>query len=378
MVVGHEASLSGAPVLLLHLFRLVKENNIASFFFVLRRDGPLVDEYKNIAEVIVLKTSKYSIEKQIFKRLCNILINRFTILKVLIKGCRCDCIFSNTIINGSLLKTLSILNKPIITYVHELQHIIDFFIDKKEAKYTLKLTSVFAFPSVAVRNVLVNNYCVSNDKLKKLSYYFPVKKQIIDEEQAASNSAFRKKFGFKEDDLIIGGMGLASKRKGVDLFIEVCELVIAQNKKIRFCWVGNYEDLDIQRKTQELIAEKNLSENILFTGPLPHNLNNFSFFNLFFLSSREDPYPLVVLEAAIMKVPSICFSDSGGIVEFIEKDAGWIIEDFSVKEASTQILSLAQNKEQILQVGNAAFEKVIKLHCTPEVIVREFKEMLLA
>src|SRR5205814_4023764 len=47
--------------------------------------------------------------------------------------------------------------------------------------------------------------------------------------------------------------------------------------------------------------------------------------DVFLLSSREDPFPLVALEAAQCGLPILCFADSGGMQEFVEGDAGYVV-----------------------------------------------------
>ena len=131
---------------------------------------------------------------------------------------------------------------------------------------------------------------------------------------------------------------MVSERKGVDLFINTCEKVVFSNPDIKFVWIGAFESDDQELNLRNLIKEKQLDTNLIFTGSLPYDVYNFSPFDIFFLPSREDTYPLVVLEAAIMKVPTICFSGSGGVVEFVGDDAGWIIDDFSPSKASDKII----------------------------------------
>ena len=127
---------------------------------------------------------------------------------------------------------------------------------------------------------------------------------------------------------------------------------------------------------REMISTKQLEENLIFTGPLRYDVYNFSPFDIFFLSSREDTYPLVVLEAAIMKIPTICFADSGGIVEFIGDDAGWSIGDFSIGLAANKIIELQSKKELVCSFGDTAFDKVVSLHCDSHKIVNQYEAIV--
>jgi glycosyltransferase involved in cell wall biosynthesis len=171
-------------------------------------------------------------------------------------------------------------------------------------------------------------------------------------------------------------MGFASKRKGTDLFVEVFKCLYKKNKNIKFCWIGEFENEQFKKEILKDIPNEILENNLIFTGSLPNSFSNYAPFDVFFLSSREDPYPLVVLEAASMRKPSICFNGSGGIPEFVGEDAGWIISDFDVEAVCDLIDNLYQNREQILAKGNAARTKVINLHGNDELVLKQFDAIL--
>src|SRR5258708_40252674 len=105
------------------------------------------------------------------------------------------------------------------------------------------------------------------------------------------------------------------------------------------------------------------------------------FFNtiyLYLLSSREDPYPLVVLEAADYKKPTVCFNGGGGAVEFVADDAGTIIPYLDITAAGEAIIHYKMNPDLLKAKGIRAQEKVALLHQDENVIVKQFKEICYA
>ncbi|MBC7762671.1 MAG: glycosyltransferase [Candidatus Saccharibacteria bacterium] len=48
------------------------------------------------------------------------------------------------------------------------------------------------------------------------------------------------------------------------------------------------------------------------------------------MTSREDPFPSVVLEAMDAEVPVIAFQDATGTQELLERGAGALVESFDV------------------------------------------------
>jgi glycosyltransferase involved in cell wall biosynthesis len=377
MVIGHEASLSGAPVLLLNLFHLLIKREIVDVQFVIRRGGPMVKEYKKIAPVIVLKPQKYGPGKNIFLYLVQFFANKIKLLLVLIKGLSCDYLFFNTVVNGKLMWWFKFHRKPTITYIHELEKVIGLYWETNDAVLPLTVSSVIAYPSIATKNLLIKKYKIPEQKLLALSYYFPFTEDEYDSDKALEmKRLFRQRLSIDAADFLVGTVGVVSIRKGIDLFIETCEKIVSHNSSIKFVWIGPFESNEQESSLRNLIKEKQLGSNLIFAGPLDYNLYNFSPFDIFFLSSREDTYPLVVLEAAMMKVPAICFSGSGGIIEFIGSNAGWVIDDFSTSQAANIITELQTMKDIILLRGETAFRKVIDFHCNGNVVIDQFKSVI--
>lgn len=379
MVIGHEASLSGAPILLLNLFSLLVKKEIVDVQFVIRRGGPLVSEYKKLAPVIVLKPPKYGEEKSIFLHLLHFFQNKIKLVSVLINAFSCDYLFFNTVVNGKLMRWFRFYKKPAITYVHELEKVIDLYLKQNDAWLPLTISDLLAYPSLKTKKILADKYSVPNQKLVKLLYYFPFSRDQYDSIKALkARQSFRQRFGISETDFVVGAVGSVTERKGVDLFIEVCQKVVAISPSVKFVWIGSFENVEQELSIRNEIKQKQLELNLIFTGSLHYDVYNFSPFDIFLLSSREDTYPLVVLEAAIMKVPSICFSGSGGIVEFIGEDAGWIIDGFSTELAADKIMQLYDSTSIIQSYGVTAFEKVLRLHCDEDIIIEQFRSAIAA
>jgi glycosyltransferase involved in cell wall biosynthesis len=376
MVVSHEASLSGAPVLLLNLFRLLIEKRKVEVQFVIRHDGPLVGEFAKVAPVIVLKSTNYGLEKSGIDRLKNFIKSKIQLLKILIKATSCDYLFFNTVVNGKMLRWFYFHGKPAITYVHELEKVIDLYLKQKDAVLPLSLSKVIACPTNTTRKLLLERYKVPEYKLKKLQYYFPFTASQYNPVTVSQRKAFfRGRFQVKESDFLIGGMGVVSDRKGIDLFIEVCKKLVSK-KPIKFFWIGRFESKEQEIDLRQELKKNQLEEKLFFTGPLQYDLYNLCPFDIFFLSSKEDTYPLVVLEAAMMKVPAICFSGSGGIVEFTGCDAGWVVEGFSTDEAALKLDELEQMRSVVSSYGESAFNKVILSHCSPDIILSQYASII--
>lgn len=375
LFIGHEATLSGAPILLLNLMLLLQQQRSVRITLVIRRGGPLVEQYRRHFPVIVLKPAGYR-QGGLLKKIADILQNRLQLLRLFMVMPSCDHVFSNTIINGPLLKTISLFRKPVVTYVHELENVIRAY--TSEVAQTVRYTRRFGYPSLKVKEVLGSVCRLPEERLQRLSYYFPVNRDEISNETAkqAFVKTFKQRFGLTDSDMLIGGMGLASDRKGTDIFAAVCGKVAAINKKVKFCWIGNFDSPATEAALKAQLKALHIENQLVFTGPLEHNYYNLAPFDLFFLSSREDPYPLVVLEAGFMQVPTLCFESSGGIPEFVGTDAGWIVPGLSADKAADAIINLYDQREALRAKGAQAMQKSLQLHADGTLILQQFDTLL--
>jgi glycosyltransferase involved in cell wall biosynthesis len=208
----------------------------------------------------------------------------------------------------------------------------------------------------------------------QLDYYFP---NVVVTEFEKSNSAnkFREKHELG-NSFIVGSAGTISDRKGADLWLEVCRLVSKETPEVKFCWIGEFENESYKSEVFSRIEDNKLQNNVLFTGALKYDVLNFSPFNIFLLSSKEDTYPLVVLEAALLKIPTLCYENSGGIPEFVKNDSGWVIDGFSVELAAKQIIELYNASGSIEEKGENAFRQVIEKHCNKARVIEQFNEIV--
>ncbi|MEO7209373.1 MAG: glycosyltransferase family 4 protein, partial [Chitinophagaceae bacterium] len=337
--ISNDASLTGAPIMLLHLLKFIRENNLWEIHILLNRGGPLEERFKSMGETIILKPDGYTKEKNKLKK--TVMKMRMTLKKsrLTLSSSAYDFVFNNTIANGSLVRIFHKKNIPVITFVHELENVISFFSKNGEAQKTFLYSSLFIAPSKIVRENLLQNHQIPTEKICTLNYYFPgYDVEMAEQDKKNLTALFLKKYKIPENKFLVFAMGTADVRKGFDYFVEICAMVTKREPSIHFVWLGNFTDALFESDMKNLIADRKLEQKINITGKVPFDKNNLMPANIFVLTSREDPYPLVVLDAAFLQVPAISFDGAGGAPEFIEDDAGWLIDDFSLPKFAEKII----------------------------------------
>ena len=83
--------------------------------------------------------------------------------------------------------------------------------------------------------------------------------------------------------------------------------------------------------------------------------------DVFWLTSREDPFPSVVLEAMKYEIPVVAFKNSGGVNTMLDEGRGNLISEFDVEEmAKVTKQLLSERREEVLTGAKAWIEDKLK------------------
>lgn len=375
LVISHDSSRTGAPILLIHFLKSFKRRNPnTDIDVIVGLTGPLVKEFESVGNVLVLKTRR-DLPKNLFERGVSFIkrkvlrysptlnVNNKTLKQFTRK--KYDLIFSNTITNGSILNKLQPANCPVVTYVHELENSIKTFTTPKALAYTLQYSNHFLVPSNAVKENLKTTYKITGSKLSNLPYYIP-------NEKISKGKINRIKIKVNcENSFLIGSIGTSDWRKGIDLFIVVA-LFIKRNRPelpVKFLWVGVIKDDVSFPRILHDIEKAGLKENIVLVESVENAIEYLAAMDVFLLTSREDPYPLVVLEAAMLAKPIVCFSNSGGAPEFLSEGNGIIVPYLDLATMAEEICRVLDNPEFAKELSNKIKKSYLELHSEENAVV---------
>jgi glycosyltransferase involved in cell wall biosynthesis len=217
--------------------------------------------------------------------------------------------------------------------------------------------------SETVRETLVKEFGVSSSKLDVINGSVTVP-EFSPEIRARKRRDVLKRLGWSEDSFVVGGCGAMGWRKGTDVFLQVAKELCGTNpdNAVRFLWVGGAaagdETLRFRKETQ-LFGLEGRCQCLPTTGEVA---DFYMAMDAFALTSREDPYPLVMLEAGACHVPTVCFEKSGGGPEYVGTDAGLIAPYLNVREFAAHLESLRKSPELRARLGAAAADKVRTRH----------------
>jgi len=342
--ISHEASRTGAPILLRDMLQWIKDNTSISFEILLKQGGELTEDFQKIAPCTTIAGMS---QPQLIE-----LLQRFHRENVRL-------IFSNTVTNGNLQAFLAQLKIPQICHIHELDYAIKVF-GEENFNNVKNCTAKYIAPSESVKKNLVENRNISPEKIEMAYEFIPLP------DFSRYNDDLKKKIraelNIPEDALLIGGAGTVEWRKGTDLFFTVSKYINKRlGNKVHFAWLGNINSPDLFRYNYDL-EKTGLTDLSHILGRRANHRDYIYAYDVFVMPSREEPFGVVNLEAAILEKPIVCFEGSGGPPEFVQNDIGFVVPYLDTTKMGNKIIELLENPELRQQMGKKGAEKVKNIY----------------
>jgi glycosyltransferase involved in cell wall biosynthesis len=376
LFVSHDANRAGSQLLLLQLLRLLKERGVP-MHLLLCNGGELEDEFEKVVSITRLYPENTAFNKPFTgKILKKVKLYQFyeqrTVQKeqervvAELEAQEIGLIFVNSIANaGVYYETLKFLHHlPMVLFAHELGMSVKIYTHSVHLDYLLEKANHLIAVSKAVADHYVQDYGFPS---KQVSTFTLIDHDHIDEKiKAAHPDLAGQIYNIPKDAVVIGGCGNAEWRKGNDLFNWIARRVIQKTTPlpVYFLWVGAGPQHDIYGLIENDIRLMGLKDKIILIPPTPQALDYISRFDVLMLSSREDPYPLVVLEAALAEIPVVCFEGAGGAPELIESDAGFVVPYLDISAASDALIQLILDPGMRESMGAKGRQKVLARHNT--------------
>jgi len=346
LVVSHDACLAGAQNVTLRTIREWKRAGLQQVRIVCVGDGVLRGEFEALYPTVVLADHAHEADR------------RRALLEAADFGPGpAPIVYSSTVVNGPVLAWLTEhdrdkQNLRIVTHAHELQKSIERWAPGATMEATLRHTDAFlaAAPSIAAN--LSTRHGVP--QVDVVAAHIDCDSRGI---PGMSREMARAACGAEPDDILVFGCGTTDWRKGPDLFCRIAAATLPREPRLRFVWIGGdpaYGETDPEWRA--------LAERVRFLGPRDDARSFLGGGDLFLLSSREDPMPLVALEAAHAGLPVVCFAGAGDIPDALGPEAAAIVAMEDVAAAADQVVALATDTARRTDLGDKGRQRVLAGH----------------
>ncbi len=225
--------------------------------------------------------------------------------------------------------------------------------------------------SNSIKSHLINNFNIDDRRIKVIYNSVDPKEIVL----TITKTELLNSLDIPLDKFIIGYFGrLDFKEKGIDILLEAFLNLSKINKGVFLLLIGNGID---EIKIRSFIAQSKLNAKVMNSQKDIYNY--FQLLDVFILPSRVDPFPLVMLEAGLMRKPFIG-SNVDGIAELIDNEKiGLLFETGDVKQITNCILRLIDNKEFARNLSENLYKKINENFLTPmmvELYQQEYNNLL--
>lgn len=280
------------------------------------------------------------------------------LLKLQLWGRFYDLVYLNTASTASHMPVLSRLTKSTLWHIHELEYAIRKSMSDQQRRQLLPLATRIIAVSNCVRDTLISEFGVYSNVIDVVNGFVSVPCASLEEAQSLRKRIHRE-FNWPDDAFVIGGCGALGWRKGSDVFLQVAECLLRSTSRdrTRLLWVGG-GSADEELRFRHDVRALGLEGYCCYVPSTPAVMNYYYAMDVFALTSREDPFPLVMLEAASRDLPIVCFAGSGGAPEFVGDECGCTVRYLDVPAFAECLKGFINSPELCRKYGAAAAAKV--------------------
>jgi glycosyltransferase involved in cell wall biosynthesis len=349
LLVTHEASRTGAPILSLNL-ALSYEARF-NVVVILLGGGALEEAFRRTGAV-VLAVPEVKADPLAAAQLLRRLERRFSFKFALV----------NSIESRAVIAPLSHLEIPTVSLWHE-------FAAYTRPRGAFADAALWSTEAVFSTRLTRDNALAEERELARASFHvLPQGRCLVPRDPGAEameeeSHALRLRIRPREDrpgTRLVLGAGWVHFRKGVDLFIQCAARIVALDPEnaYRFIWVGGgvdpEGDLNYSAYLTDQIERAGLVGRFQFVDETPAIETAYEEADFLLLTSRLDPLPNVAIDAMAFGVPVLCFQGTTGIADFLLESglgescvAGYL----DTEELASKLIALANSPALLAEVS---------------------------
>lgn len=350
LFVSHEATLTGAPMIILNILKHFHQHTEIDCKTILHNGGHLAEDFGKYSNVSCLNLPRKDGE-ELTRKVKKILSRS--------KGPKPILAICNSMESRHIAKELNRHGIPIIFLIHELPSSYT----EEQYREVFDCSHQIIFPAEAVRNETASKVSVPNHKARVMPQGLLNPEFATGANPRQARDQLRQELNIPGDAFVVLGCGTLDMRKGIDHFAAIARNTISQRlytRPIHFVWVGDgpqwvhstyhYVKLDLDKSEA--------ADHVHFIGARSNVEPYFLGSDAFLMTSRVDPFPCVIHEAMACGLPIIAFADSGGAPEALSDGAGLIVPYADYRAASNILYTLMSQPTMANGIRNRAKEKV--------------------
>ena len=353
LFVGHDAHLAGSQMLMREMLRLANASGTINPMVLLLGEGVLENDYRRMAttcSVASMLDEGVPVEDAIAAAIAA-------------APQRPEVALCSTIACASAARVCRGLDIPVVHLINELPTTVesngweDLVLDIGASARRMIFVSRFS------REAFIDRFDLDESRCE-IVYPGWLENGQISSDRDRHRRSIRRELSIRDEALIVLGCGQIHPRKGVDLFVQVAARVLAQpgTEDVHFAWVGDGTAHDTRWITHD-IAALPCRDRIHLVQSRSDVHPWFEAADLYVLSSREDPYPIVCVQAMASGLPVVAFDGSGGAPEALSEGGGQAVPFLDTAAMADAVVALIRDGSARQAMGEAGQDRATKA-CT--------------
>lgn len=342
VIVSHDAHPHGAQLLALNMARSCGQLGFDVDMIVLG-PGRLLEHFVEVATVHRLDMASQPVSDTLR-------------LLAALRQAGASAAIVNTTVSGTLTPLLKQAGFTVVSLIHELPGVLSSYGLQSHAQAIAEYADRIVFPARIVRDGFEKfvERELQRSVIRPQGLYLrtPHRTQV---KRSEMRTKVRRDLGLDADARLVLCVGYGDHRKGLDLFVETCAHAMAADDRVVGVWVGHAEQA-LFEEVQASIAECGLQDRFVFTGLVNNPEDYYAAADVYALTSREDPFPSVVMEALDAFVPVVSFAGVVGSEELLGRGAGVVVPAFDTMAMAEVVNRLLEDHEwhaELASCGNA-------------------------
>lgn len=371
LAVTHAATITGAPMNLSHFLGWLSRNTDIEVHTVSLEHGPLLRRFEQAGPVTVIDRTRRAklltmaqigtgrLDLQPLSRR----IERYRVGTQLGHLEGYDVAYFNSA-TSVLIAPFLPPTRLMVSHVHELQVALRTMTPRDLGLLT-GLPDAWIAASNPVREMLVGEFGLPAERVCRHDEFIDTSAFDADRVSLRAIESCRRRHFIPPDVAVVVGSGTLDWRKGPDLFVQLaCAVRRRTRRPVHFVWVGGeHEGTDWQRVRSD--RERAGADHVHFVTTADDPAPFFAMADVFALTSREDPLPLVCLEAAALGTPLVTYRNGGipGLLEAAGPDAAAGIADhLDLDGLADAVLELLHSDERRKAAAHQVQARVLSHH----------------
>jgi glycosyltransferase involved in cell wall biosynthesis/SAM-dependent methyltransferase len=312
LVVSHEASRTGAPILGLNLVQqLSARYNVISLIL---GGGELTDHFHKASAAVHIIDARHMNDTEL-DRDVKAITAQYPLMFAIV----------NSVESRRVLEPLKVEGVPTVSLIHEFSA----YTRPRSAipdVVCLSTETVFS-TNVTLKNAIADFWLYPGTSI----HVEPQGKSVVPPGNGIADEAAGEKIWLMSNlrppggtrRFLIIGAGHVQIRKGVDLFIECAAIVKDQpgGERFQFVWIGDGYDPENELTYSVYLADQikraGVQSQMKFLRSTTQIELAYQEADLLLLPSRLDPLPNVAIDALTIGLPVLCFEKTTGIADFL-------------------------------------------------------------